>query len=242
MLNVNVITMSDNAASVEGGNLTATSALQYIKNPICIDTFEATQPKDIYKHIHDVFGRQIAWSWPTRTEDDGYCLYTGLHKRTYQAADQDKVVACALSHYRLWKLCAESDQPLVVLEHDAEFFRDLDVESIMEDSSWGAVGINDPRGNTRKGQMFHAKVEMCGDGIYRVPIIDDPTDPPFPMGLAGNSAYIIRPAFAKKLLAEVKRIGMWPNDAVMCRQLFPDLKTLYPYVTNVRRMVSTTTT
>jgi len=129
----------------------------------------------------------------------------------------------------------------MVLEHDAEFFRDFDISEVMEDTKWGAVGLNDPRGNTRKGQMFHAKVAECGDGINRVPAIDEPTDLPLPMGLAGNSSYIIRPTFAKKLLAEVKRIGMWPNDAIMCRQLFTELKVLYPYVTKVRSMKSTTT-
>jgi len=129
----------------------------------------------------------------------------------------------------------------MVLEHDAEFIRDIDISVIMEDTKWGAVGLNDPRGNTRKGQLFHAKVAACGDGIHRVPIIDEPTEPPFPMGLAGNSAYLIRPALAKKLLAEVQRIGMWPNDAVMCRQLFPELKVLYPYATYARKIISTTT-
>jgi hypothetical protein len=112
---------------------------------------------------------------------------------------------------------------------------------ILQDKSWGAVGLNDPRGNTRKGQLFHAKVAACGDGINRVPIIDEPTELPLPMGLAGNSAYIIRPHMAKRLLEEVARIGMWPNDAVMCRQLFRDLKVVYPYATTVVRGKSTTT-
>jgi len=244
MINAYIITMSDNTISVQGCDNTRIKAQSYIvqsKNSVRINTFEATQPIDIYKHIQDVFGKQVVWSWPTRTEDDGYCLYTGLYKRTYQAADQNKVVACALSHYRLWKLCAESNEPIMVLEHDAEFFRDIDISVIMEDNKWGSVGLNDPRGNTRKGQLFHAKVAKCGDGINRVPTIDEPTDLPLPMGLAGNSAYLIRPAFAKKLLAEVARIGMWPNDAVMCRQLFPELKVLYPYATKVRPMGSTTT-
>lgn len=244
MINAYIITMSDNETSFQGSHTTRYKAHRWIKHvneTLQLHTFEATQPKDIYPHIQEVFGKQVAWSWPTRTEDDGYCLYTGLYKRTYQAADQNKVVACALSHYRLWKLCAESNEPIMVLEHDAEFFRDFEVSSIMLDPKWGAVGLNDPRGNTRKGQTFHAKVAQCGDGIHRVPIIDEPTEPPFPMGLAGNSAYLIRPAFAKKLLDEVQRIGMWPNDAVMCRQLFPELKVLYPYATKVRRMGSTTT-
>ena len=243
MVNAYIITMSDNEHSLAN----ARELLENVKVcslDLATEMFEATQPKDIYKHIEAVFGRQVAWSWPTRPSDDGLDLYTGLYKRTYAAVDHNRVVACALSHYRLWKLCVESDEPIVVLEHDARFFENVKNQNlidILEDKSWGAVGLNDPRGNTRKGQMFHAKVAACGDGIHRVPIIDEPTEPPLPMGLAGNSAYIIRPSLAKRLLDECVRIGMWPNDAVMCRQLFPNLKVVYPYLTGVKKGISTTT-
>jgi GR25 family glycosyltransferase involved in LPS biosynthesis len=240
MLDAYIITMSNNAGSLDmAENLYINSCT--VVNP---KKFEATQPASIYRHIQEVFGRQVAWSWPTRSSDDEHCLYTGLYKKTYQAENQDRVVACALSHYRLWKLCVELDEEIVVLEHDARFLPTVSSETILDilqDKSWGAVGLNDPRGNTRKGQLFHAKVAACGDGINRVPIIDEPTELPLPMGLAGNSAYIIRPHMAKRLLEEVARIGMWPNDAVMCRQLFRDLKVVYPYATTVVRGKSTTT-
>jgi len=62
------------------------------------------------------------------------------------------------------------------------------------------------------------------------------------MGLAGNSAYAIRPSLAARLLKEIESTGMWPNDAIMCRQLFPNtLKVVYPYYTNVEQGISTTT-
>jgi GR25 family glycosyltransferase involved in LPS biosynthesis len=239
-LNAYIIQMSDNIASLEKG----LDCLSNSSTRVNSQRFEATQPSDIYRHIDQVFGKQVAWSWSTRTEDDDYCLYTGLYKKMYPAVDQNRVIACALSHYRLWKLCVELDEEIVILEHDARFLPTVSSQmilDILQDKSWGAVGLNDPRGNTRKGQLFHAKVAACGDGINRVPIIDEPTELPLPMGLAGNSAYIIRPNLAKRLLDEVVRIGMWPNDAVMCRQLFRDLKVVYPYLTNVERGVSTTT-
>jgi GR25 family glycosyltransferase involved in LPS biosynthesis len=240
MLDAYIITMSDNARSLDmAENLSVYSCT--VVNP---KRFEATQPDDIYRHIQEVFGKQVAWSWPTRSSDDDYCFYTGLYKKTYPAENQNRVVACALSHYRLWKLCVELDEEIVVLEHDARFLPTVSSETlldILQDKSWGAVGLNDPRGNTRKGQLFHAKVAACGDGINRVPIIDEPTELPLPMGLAGNSAYIIRPHMAKRLLDEVVRVGMWPNDAVMCRQMFRDLKVVYPYITTVVRGGSTTT-
>ena len=64
-----------------------------------------------------------------------------------------------------------------------------------------------------------------------------------PQGLAGNSAYIIKPAFAKKLIDKLKEKGGWPNDSLMCKQFFPDqLKVVYPYFTKVQGIQSTTTT
>lgn len=239
--NAYIIQMSDNSASAAMGHDCLVSATKVGLNA---QRFEATQPDNIYQHIQEVFGGQIAWSWPTRSSDDDYCLYTGIYKKTYPAENQNRVVSCALSHYRLWKLCVELDEGIVVLEHDARFLpavTDKSISELLQDKSWGAVGLNDPRGNTRKGQLFHAKVAVCGDGINRVPIIDEPTELPLPMGLAGNSAYIIRPHLAKRLLEEVARIGMWPNDAIMCRQLFRDLKVVYPYLTKVMQGESTTT-
>ena len=204
-------------------------------------TFRATVPDTIYDDTVECFGRDVNWTWPTSHSGEGLDFSTGLYKRMYEAKDQKRVIACALSHFRLWKKCVELDEPIVILEHDARFIREFDL-SDFDDVNWGAVGLNDPRGNTRKGRRFHDLVASCGEGIHRVPIIDEPTDPPLPMGLAGNSAYAIKPAFAKKLLQEVKRVGMWPNDAIMCRQLFPmDLKVAYPYYTNVEEGTSTTT-
>ena len=106
--------------------------------------------------------------------------------------------------------------------------------------SWGVVGLNDPRGNTRKGQLFH-NIASAKEGIQAVPNIDNSQEPPLPMGIAGNSAYIIRPFAAKELLKATKEVGVWPNDAIMCKQLFPWLRVVYPYYSTTQRNVSSTT-
>ena len=44
------------------------------------------------------------------------------------------------------------------------------------------------------------------------------------------------------LLEKLKEVGCWPNDALMCKQLFPnELKVIYPYYTRVQGIQSTTT-
>jgi len=230
-----IITMSDSEYSLQKAQVCEES-LHFCKG-VEINRFEATQPKDIKAHTKEVFGRDIPWTWPLSESQNQLDFKSGLFKRAYAAKDQNRVIACALSHYRLWKLCTE--EPILILEHDAIFIRDLDLNELNA-TNWGALGLNNPIGNTRKGLKYDEMVFSMGPGIHRVPCIDEPGEPPLPMGLAGNSAYIIKPTFAKKLLKEVENLGMWPNDAIMCRQLFPELKVVYPYSTKVQKGLSTT--
>jgi len=235
-----VITMIEDADSVKR-SVKAISSLTKYTDISQAETFRATVPDTIISDTMEVFGQMVPWTWPKDHYGEGLDLTTALYKRAYQAVDQDRVIACALSHFRLWKKSVDLNEPIIILEHDARFIRRLEVQDLL-DEKWGAVGLNDPRGNTRKGRKFHELVEACGEGIHRVPIIDEPTDPPLPMGLAGNSAYAIRPSLAARLLKEIESTGMWPNDAIMCRQLFPNtLKVVYPYYTNVEQGISTTT-
>lgn len=118
----------------------------------------------------------------------------------------------------------------------------------------GVCGINEPReGVTPKSVVYRRRcVEQLGannkhgfkndKGICTVPYINDPGDLPLPNGLAGNSAYIIKPWAAKKLLDKTAEIGIWPNDAVMCRQFFPWLQQYTDWITSVQQIRSTTTT
>ena len=62
-----------------------------------------------------------------------------------------------------------------------------------------------------------------------------------PQGLAGNSAYIMKPSGAKKMLDLVAQFGLWPNDAIMCRQLIPTLGVSKTSFTGVQGLPSTTT-
>ena len=67
-----------------------------------------------------------------------------------------------------------------------------------------------------------------------------PDDPDRPDGLAGNSAYVIHPEAAYEMMSLFRVYGVWPNDATMCIQLYPELYELYPFVTRVESKQSTT--
>lgn len=104
----------------------------------------------------------------------------------------------------------------------------------------GILGLNSPIGATRKASVFHNAL-FGRYGFHSVPSVDGIGDDPLPQGLAGNSAYIIKPWAAKKLLDKVAEIGMWPNDALMCKQFFPWMQVCWPYYTVVQGTASSTT-
>ena len=115
----------------------------------------------------------------------------------------------------------------------------------------GIIGLNNPRGATRKSAKYYESViniqnninsakDFNGYTVSDSPWVDD--DKYTPQGIAGNSAYVISPSMALKLLKKVDEIGLWPNDALMCKQFFPNqLKQIYPFVTELQGIQSTTT-
>lgn len=202
--------------------------------------FEATTPATSPQHMRETFGKKVPWTWPMDEHQNGYDIGTGLFKKSYRARDQHRVIACAVSHARLWKLCSESKEPIVVLEQDCLFTKKFNPAEY-EGYEWGAIGLNDPRGATRKSSVFYNLVVENGQKVQPVPNIDGFGAESLPMGLAGNSAYMIKPEASRDLLNRIDNIGLWPNDALMCKQLFRWLKVCYPFFTKVQGTQSTTT-
>ena len=201
----------------------------------CIST--ATLPVKMFQQVsaEDITEKELSqYTYPIG-DKTVVCKKSGLslHGRGYGNNINAKV-ACTRSHMALWNLCIKQDEPLMILEHDAVFtrsFKPLDFQG-------GILGLNDPRGATRKADVFHKKASSQ-KGIADCPMVDSQN---VPQGLAGNSAYIIKPFAAKHLLDLINKYGIWPNDALMCNQLCPDmLKIIYPYYTKVQGIKSTTT-
>lgn len=202
--------------------------------------FEATTPDTIDTHLKSEFNyfnsRDFKWTWPMKPIENHVDMRTGIYKFAYTAVDQQKKIACSISHMRLWDLCVTSDEPILVFEADAVLTRQWN-QSEMGGARF--VGLNDPRGATRRAQMFHDKVSRL-NGLQKAPTINRIGEFE-PQGVAGHSAYYITPAGAKELLDNVKKYGMWPNDAYVCKELFPWICVVYPYFTRVQVTASTTT-
>lgn len=203
-----------------------------VGNAFEIERFSAITPHDLPKAIN--------WNYPV--EGYIYDLETGLKKSAYQGALTTRQ-ACAMSHLTLWRRCAEGDQPFMILEHDAAFAQCAN-ELVDANLRYPIVGINNPLKATRRAQVFYdevIKLVPSGKKVIEAPWVD--SDRLIPQGLAGNSAYIITPQGAETLVRLVGRYGLWPNDAIMCKQLLPNqLGVTTKFYTVVQNLQSTTTT
>lgn len=229
-----VITIKDHEISETASDNFMSSARKHgVINSIFLFRFDAVTPDLVPDLMRE---HNLKWTYP-RTGST-YDMRSGLKLSAYQTNAPRKRVACFLSHFLLWKECLERDESMFIFEHDALFTGELPVE-LLEESRYDIIGLNDPRGATRRSDVFHKFVQDRGEGVIVCPKVDLDH---VPQGIAGNSAYFIKPNGAKKLLSLVKEYGAWPNDAIMCRQLLAGkLGVLNPYCTKVQGTKSTTT-
>lgn len=184
-----------------------------------VEIFTATTPDTLF---------DVNWTWPIVKKKT--CPYTGMILKAYKNADIKKRISCAQSHYRLWQKCVDTNEEICILEHDAVFVRKFEPF----DFDGGVIALNNPIKATFMSNEYDAALY---NGINDIPYVADQS---IPQGLPGNSAYIIKPWAAKELIDKQNEIGWWPNDAIMCRQLFPWLKIVKPYYTQVQDIKSTT--
>lgn len=200
-----------------------------VKNSFEIKRFDAVVPNDVDNLLKTY---NIKWNYPWEGKVSDFA--TGLIKSAYVTARPKARIAAALSHYTLWMKASMLDEPILILEHDAYFTTRYDLKETKGD----IIGINNPLGCTRKSNVYYNTIIQGQEMFQRAPTIDDIT---VPQGLAGNSAYIIKPQGAKHMLNLVKEYGLWPNDALMCKQLVPNLYVTRKFFTTVQHTRSTTT-
>ena len=228
-----VITLSDNRKSFEAADRLIDSSSHH-KNDFTIDKYLATTSENV---VEEFKKHSVKWNYPwTAGHLD---IQSGLYKTAYETADPKKRMACFMSHYRLWKLCAEEHEDYMIFEHDALFTRHLDLNELDIDGKFNIVSLNDPRGATRLSRVYHEMLQR-DVGIAPCPYVDD--NKQTPQGLPGNSAYYITPIGARTLIELVRHFGAWPNDAIMCNQMMPRmLGCLSHYATTIQKTISTTT-
>ena len=181
-------------------------------------------------------GNGLVWNYPWEGEVTD--LKTGLIKSAYTTADKRKRISCFLSHWYLWHKCKKLDEMIMIFEHDSRIIKKLPADSTFQKSKFDIIGINDPSMATRKSKLYHDIILKNSEFFQPVPRIDEFN---IPQGLAGNSAYVIKPAGAIKMIDLAQEHGMWPNDALMCYQLIENIGVTRNFYTRVQGLRSTTT-
>lgn len=258
-----IITIMDDASSIAG----ARRLLQSIKNTnshLEPSIIPATTPSTLFKEMSEHGFVRTDWKWPSQPFETKIDMQTGMKMTGYNAKDVDKVIACFMSHYKCWRYCAMTGYTTIIFEHDAVLTRSIKVNKTFDFLNDGGrnlspasitrgydiVGLNSPISATRNSGVYLKKVQEeytkhgykpgTRNNVISAPWVD--TDITVPQGLAGNSAYILTSKGAASLLRKVEEVGIWPNDALMCRQFFPNLKQAYPFYTKVQGTESTTRT
>lgn len=233
---VTIITLVQDESAVEQAQRCYDSIYSlHGKDEVIAFKVKAITPEEVDMWMHD---KRIHWTYPW--DKPTLDIRSGLNLHPYTTATPAKRVACFLSHYSEWEQCAVKGRPQIIMEQDALLTKRLPFE-LLEQSKFQIIGLNDPRGATRKSAVFHQKVEEAkqkGYNVIRTPKVDNEN---VPQGIAGNSAYYITPEGAQKMIDLVKEFGAWPNDAIMCRQLFDKLGVTTTYYSTVQKTASTTT-
>lgn len=225
-----VITLKNNPYSNEVAGRCIQSATKF---GVEIEKFFGVD-KDTAEETMNKYG--LKWTWANNNASNAVCPITGLHQFPYRTNDLRAKIGCSMSHFLLWEKCIALDEPILILEHDAVFLRPLPKFEFK-----GICQINDPAGCTRRGgQWSQQMIKRGGQGVFEKTWVTTPEERHIPDGLAGNSAYVIKPHSAQELIDKYYELGIWPNDATMCKQIFPYLEEYYPFITKVVQTKSTT--
>lgn len=228
------IVIPDNELSFSGFQVLEKSLKDtHNTNTFDLERFDATTAE--YANV-SLVGNGLKWTYPW--EGESIDFKSGLTLKSYPTTYKERRIACFMSHYRLWHQCIKLDEPILILEHDVIFVHEMGDYGFILDSKYDIIGINNPLMATRRAQRFFDTVKENKQEIQPVPTIDEFN---IPQGLAGNSAYIIKPTGAKNLIEATKEYGAWPNDALMCKQIIPNLGVTRKFYTKVQGLPSTTT-
>lgn len=225
------IVIKDHSLS-EGGFSALIQSSRSLNNDFTIERFDAVVPEQVNALMKEY---KLQWNYPST----GSVLdpWTELRKTAYGERNPLRRIACSLSHYTLWKRCVELDEPVLILEHDSLFIKQFDPSTIIN-STFGIVGINNPFHATFAFNRYHDMIQQRKEELQPAPML---ASKEIPQGLAGNSAYVIKPYAAKHLIELCYKYGLWPNDAIMCQQLCNFLGVSKTYYTQVQGLKSTTT-
>lgn len=146
--------------------------------------------------------------------------HMGIKMSTFEQSYSDvgAVIGNFITQFKIWRTIYESEQPGIVLEHDAVFVAPIpalegDIINLGK-PSYGRFNTKDKPGVY---PMFSK------DGGY----------------IPGAHGYYVTPKGARQLVETAQRIGAAPVDIYLNKTNFPDIKELYPWVIEAQDSFST---
>jgi len=155
------------------------------------------------------------------------------------------VYGCFLSHYYLWKECAESNEPYLVLEHDGFLIKPLPDNILDQFEDVLKLESENPY-----SPEYENRLELIKDHDLTYNIVEPYRDMNNGAGWysVGAYAYIIKPHAAKKLITWIDENGFLPADqqlgsyAVTLHECKPSLARLHHFYIkdgNIKAMSTT---
>jgi len=155
------------------------------------------------------------------------------------------VYGCFLSHYYLWKECAESNEPYLVLEHDGFLIKPLPDNILDQFEDVLKLESENPY-----SPEYENRLELIKDHDLTYNIVEPYRDMNNGAGWysVGAYAYIIKPHAAKKLMTWIDENGFLPADqqlgsyAVTLHECKPSLARLHHFYIkdgNIKAMSTT---
>lgn len=188
-----VITILDNAQSVAVADRCIDSGK---KHGLTIEKYSAYTPKSMPRTICANHGIPI----------EGF-------KEKYSRTDN--CISAFLSHYTLWGLCIELNEPVIIFEHDAIVINNV------PNIKGNVVNLGTPSYGKFKTPTF------LGEG----PLTSKPYFP-------GAHAYWVTP-FGAKLLKNAALTDARPTDVFLNIRTFPFLQENYPWIAEARDSFTT---
>ena len=137
---------------------------------------------------------------------------------------------CFLSHFQLWMKCVELNEPIIILEHDGVFIRELP-EDILE--KFDGVLKLDPLLPYDGTNTYDYKVQKSFTLGRSVEVFHQkPRNKWYGVGefIWGAYGYIIKPKAAAALIDFAQKIGACPTDVHIGRNLVDIKSTTIPVV------------
>lgn len=148
-------------------------------------------------------------------EADYHYEQTGLSKAKKFKKNRPGVMGCFFSHYYIWKECLETNEPIIVLEHDGYVIKSIPSIFLEMFTDILKLDDQDPFSKNYNEEVEASKIDSVEIRKYNNPKAKKTSSKKFDGTgnyFRGTYSYIIKPKGAQKLIDFVKEYGHLPAD------------------------------